>query len=96
VPGRPTTISAPSAFGAVILKAAAYGSDSRDRQRHLQDAALLLSVLDPYAERERFAGSDRSRLPAVRSARPDDAVAWRALPLDQRRGGQAALRILTA
>lgn len=61
--GRATTVSVPSPFGAVILKAAAYQADTRDRGRHLQDAALLLAVIeDPYAEREQFTGSDRSRI----------------------------------
>jgi hypothetical protein len=81
----------------VILKAAAYQTDSRDKERHLQDAALLLSVIeDPYAEREQFAGSDRLRLTALARAMPDDARAWMALPADGRSDGQAALRILTA
>jgi len=66
---RTTTVSVPSRFGTVILKAAAYQADSRDPERHLQDAALLLAVIeDPYAEREKFAGSDRSRLQTDRAA----------------------------
>lgn len=94
---RTTTVSVPSPFGAVILKAAAYQTDSRDKERHLQDAALLLAVIeDPYVEREQFAGSDRSRLQALARAMPDQARAWRALPADRRADGQAALRILTA
>ena len=60
VPGENTTVSVPSPFGGVILKAPAYQSDTRDRERHLQDAALLLAVIeDPLAERAGFAGSDR-------------------------------------
>lgn len=42
-PDRRTTVSVPSPFGAVILKAAAYQADSRDKERHLHDAALLLA-----------------------------------------------------
>lgn len=79
-PGRKTTVSVPSPFGALILKAAAYQTDPRDKERHLQDAALLLSVIeDPYAERERdhFAGSDRARLAALAKAMPEDGqLAW--------------------
>ena len=94
-PGRTTTISVPSPFGAVILKAAAYQTDSRDAERHLHDAALLLSVIeDPYAEREQFAGSDKARVAILASAMPDEARVWRALPGDRRSDGQAALRIL--
>ena len=48
-----TTISVPRPFAAVILKAAAYLTDSRDRDRHLFDAAALLAcVEDPFAEAE--------------------------------------------
>ncbi|MGW2095718.1 hypothetical protein [Promicromonospora sukumoe] len=97
IPGRATTISTPDVFGAVVLKAAAYRTDSRDPERHLHDAASLLSCLeDPYADRERFTGSDRQRLETLRVNLPDGARAWRALPAEHRRNGQAALRILTA
>jgi hypothetical protein len=97
VPGRTTTVSVPSAFGAVILKAAAYQTDSRDKERHLLDAALLLAVIeDPYAERDQFTGSDKQRLQTLLRALPDDAREWRSLPAERRMNGQAALRILTA
>ncbi len=97
VPGRTTTVSVPSPFGAVILKAAAYQTDSRDKERHLLDAALLLAVIeDPYAEREHFTGSDKARLQTLLRALPDDAREWRSLSAAWRTNGQAALRILTA
>lgn len=96
-PDRTTTVSVPSPLGALILKAAAYQSDSRDKERHLQDAALLLAVIeDPYSLREQFAGSDKSRLTAIAGALHDDARPWRALPADRQTDGQVALRILTA
>ncbi|MDO8147233.1 nucleotidyl transferase AbiEii/AbiGii toxin family protein [Isoptericola sp. b515] len=92
-----TTISVPSAIGATILKAAAYRTDSRDTGRHLQDAALLLACIeDPFVERERFAGSDRSRIRTLARALPDGAREWRLLPETRRNDGQAALRILAA
>lgn len=97
VAGRTTTVSVPSPFGALILKAAVFQTDSRDRQRHLQDAALLLGVLeDPYVAREQFTGSDRSRLRMLARALPDSAVSWQTLPADVRLNGQTALRILNA
>jgi hypothetical protein len=90
-------VSVPSPFGAAILKAAAYQSDSRDRERHHQDAALLLAVIqDPYAERERFAGSDRSRGQTLAGILPNSAARWRTLPANARINGQTALRILNA
>lgn len=95
--GQVTTISVPSALDALILKEAAYQSDSRDRNRHLQDAAVLLSVIDdPRAARQQFAGSDRSRLLFLARALPDDARAWRSLAEPWRTDGQTALRILLA
>lgn len=84
-PDRTTTVSVPSPFGALILKAAAYRTDSRDKERHLQDAALLLAVIeDPYALRDQFAGSDKSRLAAIAEVLHDGARAWRALSADRR------------
>ena len=94
---RTTTLSVPAPFGAVILKAAAYQTDSRDRERHLEDAALLLAVIeDPYAERERFAGSDRARVQLLARALPDDARVWRSLPEPWKMYAITPLRILTA
>ena len=95
--GRITTVSVPAPFGALVLKAAAYQTDSRDRERHLWDAAALLCCLDnPYADREGFVGSDRARIERLRRALPDDHAAWRALAADIRTQGQAALKILSA
>lgn len=97
VSGRISTVSVPSPFGAVILKAAAYQTDSRAKGRHLQDAALLLAVIDdPYTERSGFTGSDRQRLLMLARKLPADAREWRALPQPWRTNGQTALRILTA
>lgn len=97
VPGQVTTISVPSPFGATVLKAAAYLTDSRAKERHLQDAALLLAVIDdPHAERGDLAGSDSRRLLALTRALPEDAREWGALPEPWRTNGQTALRILTA
>ncbi|WP_433055099.1 hypothetical protein [Dactylosporangium sp. CS-033363] len=94
-PAATTMVSIPDPFGALILKAAAFQTDSRDRDRHAWDAAALLCCLeDPYADRERFAGSDRSRIDVLRQALPEGHAAWRALPGDVRGRGQAALRIL--
>jgi hypothetical protein len=94
---QPTTVSVPGAFGALILKAAAYQADSRNPERHLQDAVVLLCCIeDPYAERDNFAGSDRPRVQILCEALPDDARQWRALTSDQQAEGKAALRILSA
>lgn len=96
-PGSITTVSVPRPFGALILKAAAHRADSRDRERHLHDAAALLACIeDPFAEREGFAGSDRSRLLSLDRVLTGDHLAWLALPEAVRGDAQAALRILCA
>lgn len=89
----PTTISVPRAFGAVILKAAAYLGDSRDRDRHLFDAAALLACIqDPFAELEHLAGSDRRRIRTLVERLPDSHEAWVPLDPTARLNAQAALR----
>ncbi|GAA4847151.1 hypothetical protein GCM10023221_27340 [Luteimicrobium xylanilyticum] len=94
-PEVPTIVSVPDAFGALMLKAAAYTTDSRDRERHLQDAAVLLCCLeDPFDVREHFAGSDRRRIATLVRRLPDDARWWNAFTPGERQEGQAALRIL--
>ncbi len=96
-PDRPTTISVPRPFAAVILKAAAYLTDSRDRDRHLFDAAALLACIeDPFAETEHLAGSDRKRIHTLVGALPDNHPGWLLLDRVARTDAQAALRILGA
>lgn len=94
--GQVTTISVPNPFGALIPKAAAYQTDTRDRDRHLYDAAVLLCCIkDPYLERERFAGSDRARLARLEKSLPPAHSAWQRIPSSARTEGQAALRLLS-
>jgi hypothetical protein len=89
-----TRISVPDAFGALILKAAAHKTDTRDRERHLTDAAVLLACVDPFEERTP-SGSDRSRLLHLREHLADPtAPAWLLLPEEARRTGRAALDLL--
>lgn len=95
-PGTVTTFSIPRAFGALVLKAAAYTTDSRDRDRHLFDAAALLAcVEDPFTEREAFAGSDHKRITTLAGHLAPDHPAWRTLPDHHRRQAQLTLSILT-
>jgi len=95
-PDAVTTVSVPRPFGALILKSAAYSTDSRDRERHLYDAvALLACIEDPFTEFEMFTGSDRGRVITLRKALPQHHPAWRTLPRGARSDAEAALRILT-
>ena len=60
---RTTDVPVPSVLGSLILKAAAYQVDSRDRDRHAADAAFLVSLInDPLDLRGQLKGSDRKRL----------------------------------
>lgn len=94
-PGTTATISIPRPFGALILKSAAYTTDSRDKDRHLFDAAALLACIDdPFAERAEFTGSDRRRIDTLVSRLHEAHPAWRALPEDHRTQAQLTLEIL--
>ena len=58
-----TRIRIPDLLGALVLKSAAYCADRRDRRRHLDDIALLASlVTDHKGCIERLHGSDGRRL----------------------------------
>ena len=95
VPGEETVVSVPRPFGALVLKAAAYRADRRDRGRHLTDAAALLAcVEDPITERGGFSGSDRKRILMLKEILADDHVAWLDLPEAARQEARAALRLL--
>lgn len=95
IPSTTATISVPRPFGALILKAAAYTTDSRDRDRHLFDAAALLACIDdPFAERDNFTGSDRRRIATLASKLVAEHPAWRALPAGHQTQAQLTLNIL--
>ena len=91
-------ITVPDELGALVLKGAAYTADSRDRDRHLQDAAVLAACITDHAtELSRLGGSDRKRLRILNRALADPSnPAWLSLTPDLRLVGQDTLRILTA
>lgn len=96
-PGVVASVSVPRPFGALVLKSAAYTSDTRDRDRHLFDAAALLACVDdPFDELEQLGGSDRRRITTLASRLTDGHPAWRALPGSARTQGQLTLAILAA
>ena len=86
----------PGPFGALVLKAAAYKTDSRDSDRHLRDAVALLACIDdPFAEREGFTGSDRSRLQTLRTRLTPGDISWTVLTGQPRIDAETTLAILT-
>lgn len=61
--GQTLRFSLPDTLGALTLKGGAYLNDTRDRNRRLQDGAVLLStVQDPRSLRGRMQGSDAQRI----------------------------------
>ncbi|OIQ71094.1 hypothetical protein GALL_472890 [mine drainage metagenome] len=88
-------VPVPDLLGALVLKSAAWAVDSRDRARHSQDAAFLVSLMrDPRLEQARFAGSDRHRLHKLDSVLKDPNAREWALLGDAAEDGYAAWRIL--
>jgi len=90
-------LTVPDELGALVMKGAAYGVDRRDRERHLQDAAVLAACITDHAvELTRLAGSDGKRLRILARALADPVhPAWLSLGREQRQAGMDTLRILT-
>jgi hypothetical protein len=88
-------LSIPDVLGALVLKGAAYMEDSRNRGRHLDDAAVLAcAATDPVGDRARMIGNDRRRIQALWRVLQDlDHQSWIATGTNSRRG-HGALRVL--
>lgn len=95
---RTASIQVPNLLGAIVMKAAAYAVDGRDRSRHLDDIALLCSlVADVKSMRDQMRGSDAKRLRFARQALIDENHAsWLLLDQADRQIAQDVLRILSA
>ncbi len=94
----PVVLRVPDQLGALVLKGAAYKGDSRDRDRHLDDAVLLACALtDPLADATRMVGSDRRRVRVPSDALADPTHrAWLLVPERLRRTGFDRLKVLSA
>ncbi|WP_235653785.1 hypothetical protein [Mycolicibacter icosiumassiliensis] len=88
-------LSIPDVLGALVLKGAAYVEDNRDRERHLDDAAVLACAMtDPITDRSRMIGSDRKRICALWKVLQDlNHRSWIATGTHTRKG-HAALKVL--
>jgi hypothetical protein len=91
------TFSIPDVLGALVLKGAAYRGDPRDRERHLDDAAILACTVDqPQREATRLEGSDRGRLRALANVlRDPNHRSWLLVPPELRSHGRAALEVIS-
>lgn len=95
---RVITLSIPSPLAALVMKGAAYKEDTRDRDRHLEDAALLSTILgDPLELVPELQGSDRSRIIALYKELSDlGHPAWAGFDEERRREGHYVLDILSS
>lgn len=95
---RRSIVYIPDLLGALILKCAAYSADRRNRERHLDDAALLAALITNHAtEQKRLHGSDKKRIRAAAAALENpNSPSWLLLPQELRLRGQYTLRILSA
>lgn len=92
------TFSIPDTLGALVLKSAAYREDPRDRDRHLDDAALLAcTVEDPSHEAQRLnEGSDRGRIQLLARELEDPSHrSWQLVPEQAREYGRRALAMMS-
>ncbi|ASN21747.1 hypothetical protein [Arthrobacter sp. YN] len=95
---EPVLISIPNALGALVLKGAAYREDSRDRDRHLDDAVVLCATIKtPLATAKEMGGSDRSRVQTLHGVLENpDHRSWQLLHEADRTPAMDALRILAS
>jgi hypothetical protein len=91
-------IPCPDLAGALVIKAAAAGSDhGLGPERHLSDLAVLFSlVTDPFRLREELGPRNARRIAAVRALDNDEHEAWRLLPQPQRLEGITARTLIVA
>lgn len=96
IDGTEVVVSVPNPYGALLLKSAAHQADSRDRDRHLADAVVLLACIDdPFGIGEgKASGGDGRRIRYLVDILGTDHPAWFAVSGDVRARAQAALRIL--
>jgi hypothetical protein len=96
--GGPVFISIPNALGALVLKGAAYREDSRDKDRHLDDAVVLCATIKaPLVTAAQMKGSDKSRILTLHKELSDPGHrSWQLLDPADRTIGMDALRILAA
>lgn len=95
--GTAARIGVPDELGALVAKGAAWLVDRRDRRRHLDDSAVLLScVLDASElDYESTSKNDHKRIRAVTDELLDPAhVSWMSLDPADREHGSLNLRLI--
>ena len=97
--GELAVLSVPDALGALTLKGGAYQEDSMDRDRHLEDAVVLLSTIEDadaiVDDVDVWTQSDPKRIGVLERSLPDEHDAWGLIrDARQRRRAQQTLKIL--
>ena len=92
-------VSVPDVLGALTLKGGAYREDSRDPERHLDDAAVLCATVEDADELREdpaaWTGSDAKRIRILATALADPAhAAWAQLEPRDRPRARQTLRLL--
>lgn len=86
------SLPVPTLHGALVLKAAAYTVDPRDRERHLEDAMTLLAcIIDVEPIVADLRGSDRKRILQVLRAIDSQPLVAARVPSDTFRLAQRAI-----
>lgn len=95
--GARVELGVPDSLGALVAKGAAYTVDNRDRDRHLDDAAVLLACITDASELayDTTSKNDRRRLRALlEHLRHEEHHSWANLdPADRARGLMNAVLI---
>jgi len=95
--GAPVGVGVPDSTGALVVKSAAYLVDNRDRDRHLDDAAVLLASAGDVSEihyRE-LSMNDRKRLGVLTDQLSDSSHrSWAALGVSDRQRGATNVQLI--
>ena len=94
--GRAALVGVPDELGALVAKGAAWLVDRRDRERHLDDSAVLLACTDASAlDYASMSKNDRKRLRAIIGELDDPAhLSWVNLDHSDREHGLDTLVLL--
>lgn len=95
--GAAAAVGVPDSTGALVVKSAAYSADNRDRDRHLDDAAVLLASAGDVSEihYRKLSMNDRKRLGVLTEELANSSHrSWAALEASDRRRGVTNVQLI--